>query len=472
MRHHGQIILADGQLGNWVHLSRAEEILFNDVDGIGKKQRTRATTRTEVHGSSWILASGDEAGLPGVSLLRPLRAAIPATLAWMHTEHRLALRLLYSQRAAVLRRGVPVSSSIAAKWLQHVGAAPLGSDGCELQTCCAILGSQTCSEARRNLGYRNRTSILGPWHVYATKTLEPGEEVELCPLLVLPDLVTPACLPGIRLQNVKLGGDSRYALPLGFSTIYASSSSSKANVHAYVVNLDGVPPQQALRLIAARRINVGEELIRTCKPEQKTDLDVHVAYNQTPADGAVYKMEDTELEAGLGKVAHEWLNVLRPSVQVEPSSKLAGDRGVFARRDFKAGEVVELCPALVFKTDAMASIFQDYVMEGSLLNTSNNVSTAELKQGDSKGEAQKTERQGHPPAKKSGGVPKTRESVLALGTGALYNHGGKREQNAWWMWAKDLEVIVILALKDVNKGQEILISYTDTWWQHRGVVPQ
>lgn len=93
--------------------------------------------------------------------------------------------------------------------------------------------------------------------------------------------------------------------------------------------------------------------------------------------------------------------------------------GVFAGRDFVAGDVVERCPVLLIDAeethDVAGTVLGDYVYEWD------------------------------------------DGFALALGFGSLYNHS--RRPNARYEMDDDTTEIVIVAWRDIAAGQEILINY-------------
>lgn len=99
-------------------------------------------------------------------------------------------------------------------------------------------------------------------------------------------------------------------------------------------------------------------------------------------------------------------------------------RGVFADRNFKAGEIIELCPYIEDKIDKFQGTVRDYVF--------------------SKDSEQKI-------------------AVVAFGYASLYNHSD--EPNAKWEVTDDH--VKISATKDINKDKEILVSYGDVYWDSR-----
>lgn len=50
-----------------------------------------------------------------------------------------------------------------------------------------------------------------------------------------------------------------------------------------------------------------------------------------------------------------------------------------------------------------------------------------------------------------------------LGYGSIYNHSN--HNNAEWVWHDD--TLIISAIKHINKGDEIFVSYGDKYWNAR-----
>jgi SET domain-containing protein len=100
-------------------------------------------------------------------------------------------------------------------------------------------------------------------------------------------------------------------------------------------------------------------------------------------------------------------------------SEISG-RGVFAVRDFKAGEVVEVCEVLIIPKKDIKWI-------------------------------DKTELYDHYYAWSEG------RAVLALGLGSMYNHS--YNPNCKYRVKLNLNKIEFKSLQAINKGQELLINY-------------
>lgn len=116
------------------------------------------------------------------------------------------------------------------------------------------------------------------------------------------------------------------------------------------------------------------------------------------------------------------------------TSSIGEGRGVFATSKIQANEIIEICPTLA--EDLIGASAHDYVF-GS----------------DDYG------------------------GVLALGNGSLYNHQDEEpELNATYEvklndTTGDIE-LHIWALRDIQPGEEIFISYGENWWTDRGLNPK
>mmetsp|Transcript_6261 Transcript_6261/g.15556 ORF Transcript_6261/g.15556 Transcript_6261/m.15556 type:complete len:192 (+) Transcript_6261:131-706(+) len=122
-------------------------------------------------------------------------------------------------------------------------------------------------------------------------------------------------------------------------------------------------------------------------------------------------------------------------------STIAG-RGVFAREAVTAGSLVEVAPVLVLRKDDVAASSEGlrYFFQAP--------------DGDS--------------------------LLCVLGFGMLYNHGGPganlryevRRAPGQGGRAPDAGICVAFeAVRDLGAGEELLIDYSDAWWQQKGLTP-
>ena len=105
-------------------------------------------------------------------------------------------------------------------------------------------------------------------------------------------------------------------------------------------------------------------------------------------------------------------------------SKIIGDRGIFATRFIKSGDVIEESPLIFYDRKEIGndSILRKYDIgfEG-----------------------------GH---------------ALMLGYGSLYNHAD--DPNAYWN-INGVPELLIKARKDIQKGEEIFVNYGPNYWVNR-----
>ena len=106
-------------------------------------------------------------------------------------------------------------------------------------------------------------------------------------------------------------------------------------------------------------------------------------------------------------------------------------RGLFALTDFEAGEVVEVCPYIVDKSPELSGRFVDYVWD----------------------------EQGF--------------SVMVFGCGSLFNHSDY--PNCAWVYKDDAfcvddpneQFLIFFTTRAIMKGEELLVSYGDEYWEDR-----
>jgi hypothetical protein len=103
-----------------------------------------------------------------------------------------------------------------------------------------------------------------------------------------------------------------------------------------------------------------------------------------------------------------------------------GHRGVFANKNYKKGQVLEVCPCIKQDHDLVSGRISDYLFG---LND--------------------------------------KESLIAFGYCSMYNH--IENPNATWTIVNENQ-IKIEATRDIKKGEEIFISYGDSYWEERDAV--
>lgn len=110
---------------------------------------------------------------------------------------------------------------------------------------------------------------------------------------------------------------------------------------------------------------------------------------------------------------------MRKGVVVRKAAKKG--LGVFALKDFKAGEIIEICPVLIFDTKGRKSL-------------------------------EKTQLSHYIYPWRS-----TRGAALVLGYGSIYNHSFS--PNADWKQNFRTQSMVFRAVRSIKKGEEILVNY-------------
>ena len=116
------------------------------------------------------------------------------------------------------------------------------------------------------------------------------------------------------------------------------------------------------------------------------------------------------------------INYVVPHVEIKMSKEI-GSRGVFANKDYKKDDVIEICPTITEETSKFQGILKDYIFKYD-----------------------------------------DKYSSLAFGFCSMYNHSDN--YNALWnVLSKDQ--IKFYASKDIKKGEEIFTSYGDAYWKTR-----
>ena len=114
--------------------------------------------------------------------------------------------------------------------------------------------------------------------------------------------------------------------------------------------------------------------------------------------------------------------------EIKDSEMLKGERGMFATKYYKKDEIIEHCPTLQVSEDDInyPNKINDYVFESNI-------------EGD---------------------------VLIPLGYCGLMNHSEER-QNATWTISPTNEFIHMRAIKDIEPGEEIYVSYGKDYWDER-----
>jgi SET domain-containing protein len=115
-------------------------------------------------------------------------------------------------------------------------------------------------------------------------------------------------------------------------------------------------------------------------------------------------------------------DILSTSTEVKMSEKI-GSRGVFATKDYKSGETIEICPCITDKASNFNGKMKDYIFKYD-----------------------------------------DETALVAFGYCSMYNHSD--EYNALWTVVSKDE-LKVYTTKDISKGEEIFISYGNPYWKSR-----
>jgi SET domain-containing protein len=100
--------------------------------------------------------------------------------------------------------------------------------------------------------------------------------------------------------------------------------------------------------------------------------------------------------------------------------------GIFAKKNFKVGEIIEIAPIIKEKRENIGGLVEDYLFS----------------------------------------VPDEGMTGIALGWASLYNHSD--DNNA--SWRVDGDYIIVTCIKDIKKGEEIFVSYGTDYWNSRNIL--
>jgi len=101
--------------------------------------------------------------------------------------------------------------------------------------------------------------------------------------------------------------------------------------------------------------------------------------------------------------------------------------GLFASKDFKKGETIEVCPVLKIDSNIKNNIINEYIFKSNNDNKHN---------------------------------------LLAMGYCGLINHN-KDAVNVTWTVSNDNKTIRFYCVKNIKKGEELFTNYGDNYWKHR-----
>jgi len=300
-----------------------------------------------------------------------------------------------------------------------------------------------------------RAASDGSLGVFAAEPLVSGALVEHCYCLPLKPSAIPGDLLSPWLYDRGLGGDEPLLFSFGWGLLYneVSHERSEANVdwqHETTTDANGTE----LDYIALRTITdvaLGDELCCSrCFSRSGQSRDVlrtlfeAVAANPDitlPKSSLTDDAEAPELDVPRGIINSSWFQDV--AVQASP---LHGN-GVYAKRAFAKGELIEIAPNLLFDRWELGMCLCDYQF---------NLRAGCDEQGSSA--------TGH--SSLPWGVK------VALGIGSIFNHKdeanvGYRPANVSGHHPAQGYMTCYYALCDVDKGDEMFISYGKKWWESR-----
>ena len=107
----------------------------------------------------------------------------------------------------------------------------------------------------------------------------------------------------------------------------------------------------------------------------------------------------------------------------EISKSPIGYRGVFASKDYKKGDILEVCPCIKQEYKNISGRIKDYVFSFD-----------------------------------------KKHVLIAFGYCSMYNHSD--DPNASWQILSENQMLIIVE-KDIKKGEEIFVSYGEGYWEQR-----
>ena len=112
-------------------------------------------------------------------------------------------------------------------------------------------------------------------------------------------------------------------------------------------------------------------------------------------------------------------------ISIKQSLISGGGRGVFAEKDFKKGEVIEVCPLITdYKKNFASSKIKDYTFKSKF---------------------------------------KPDQEVIVFGMCSMYNHSN--DFNV--LHNQDPENMIYTAARDIKKGEELYVNYGYNYWNSR-----
>jgi SET domain-containing protein len=123
-------------------------------------------------------------------------------------------------------------------------------------------------------------------------------------------------------------------------------------------------------------------------------------------------------------------------LELRQSNISSAGLGVFTRKNIVKDETVEIAPLLLIKDDCLFQVKKNNILDDYVFTS-----------------------------------PETNAKYygLALGYGSMYNHSD--EPNIDYIFDHENKKMIYKAIKDIEKGSELYISYGNKWWKSRKLSP-
>ena len=144
----------------------------------------------------------------------------------------------------------------------------------------------------------------------------------------------------------------------------------------------------------------------------------------------MYTIDDLKKDTNLNSINNTLDYTIKQAQGLEK-----GERGLFAKKDYKKDDIIEICPTLK--------------MDSSTIDKNNTLHTYFFSPNN-----------------------KTKNnSLLALGYCGLINDS-KSKQNCSWIVSEDDNYITMYATKDITKGEEFFTSYGENYWKNKSNIQE
>jgi SET domain-containing protein len=129
------------------------------------------------------------------------------------------------------------------------------------------------------------------------------------------------------------------------------------------------------------------------------------------------------------KYQESFVDMIPSGIEVKESKFLKKkSRGLYATKNYKKDDTIEICPTLIMNKKQVTkdNVLNDHFFKGKIGNN----------------------------------------ELVSLGYCSLINHSIEK-QNVTWKIGENDEYITIIAIKDINKGEELFSNYGKAYWNSR-----